>query len=109
MAALLAPLLLAAEIGGKWDFVWQTGDGERRTVLTLAVTGNSVKVEFPGSKAPLTGSIDGDRVTVSGKLYSPEAGEEGNFRMSGRIAGDTMTGDAEWNEHKLTFRAARSK
>lgn len=101
--------LVAAGIGGKWDFVWNTEGGERRSTISFSVSGDSLKVEFPGAKAHLAGRIDGKKLTVSGKLYSPEAGEDGDFSLTGTVDEDKMTGEASWNEHRFTFRASRAK
>lgn len=106
---LTAPLLCAAALDGKWNFVWNTEGGERRSRLTFAVTGSAVKVDFPGAKAPLEGRIEGDKLTLSGKLFSAEAGEEGDFRLTGKVNGDSIGGEASWNEHRMTFQASRAK
>lgn len=108
-AILTAFLLCAAALGGKWNFVWNTEGGERRSTLTLTVAEDAVKVAFPGAKAPLQGRIEGDKLTISGKLFSAEAGEEGDFRLTGKVSGESIGGEASWNEHRMTFKANRAK
>jgi hypothetical protein len=107
--AIQAWVLWGAGVDGKWNFVWSTPGGERRSVLTFTVTGTAVKADFPGAKAPLAGKVEGSKVTLSGKLFSPEAGEEGDFRLSGTVDVDSMSGEASWNEHQMTFKASRAE
>jgi len=106
-ALFLSIAAFGADIAGKWDFVWETPGGERRSTLTLTVEKAIVWVAFPESKAPMKGTIDGSKIKVEGKLYSAEAGSEGVFRMDGTIDGASMKGTASWEEHAMSFRAKR--
>lgn len=114
MTRLLAMLLMfaaAADITGKWNFVWQTPGGERRSTLTFNPDGNApnkIKVEFPGAKEPMQGTLDGDKLTVTGDLYSAEAGSSAAFRLNGTVSGQRIKGTASWAEHEMTFEAAKA-
>jgi hypothetical protein len=102
-------LVAAGELSGRWNFVWSTPGGERHSTLTFQVEGKEVRVQFPDSKTPVTGTLSGDEFSVSGKLYSAEAGVEGDFRMSGKVAEGRLTGTASWQEHTMTFTAQRAE
>ena len=103
----LAMTAFGADVVGKWDFVWQTQGGERRSTLTFTMEKGALQVTFPDSKAPMQAETDGTRVTVKGKLYSQEAGAEGVFQLDGAVDGDRMKGSASWEEHTMTFEAKR--
>lgn len=103
-----AAALMGADLAGKWDFVWQTEGGERRSTLDFKVTGDAVSVEFPGAKAPIRGTIKGGKLTLAGKLYSQEAGEEGDFQLNGTVTGEQIKGTASWQDHGMTFTAGRT-
>jgi hypothetical protein len=103
-----AALFGADSLSGKWDFVWETPGGERRSTLVFEQTGDDLSVTFPESPKKITGSIKDGEVKLSGKLYSPEAGQEGDFRLEGKLADGKLAGRASWNEHGMTFKAARA-
>lgn len=57
MKTLLALVLccasaLAAELAGKWNFVWSTPGGERRSSITFRVDGEKVEADVQGGKQP---------------------------------------------------------
>lgn len=106
---VLAALAPAQDIAGKWNFVWQTPGGERRSTLTITIDKDSATVQFPDAKAPIPGSYKDGKLTVQGKLYSPEAGEEGEFRMTATLSGAELKGSASWQEHGMTFTARRAE
>lgn len=106
-ALLLSIAAFGADVAGKWNFIWETPGGERRSTLTFTVQGSAVQVTFPDAKEPIKGTIEGSRVKLSGKLYSPEAGSEGKFELDGTIDGAKMKGTSSWEEHSMTFTATR--
>ena len=116
LIALLMLMLLppdaAVDLSGKWNFVWQTEGGERRSVLTFTAQGGSApgkwKVDFPGAKSPLDAALDGNRLQVSGSLYSAEAGSTGAFQLKGTVDGKRIKGTASWDEHTMTFEASKA-
>lgn len=104
-----AALAVAADdINGKWNFVWQTPGGERRSTLSIAVDGDKASVTFPESKSPMVGTFKDGKLTAGGKLYSAEAGQEGHFQMMATLAGSQLKGSASWAEHEMTFTASRA-
>ncbi len=106
---VFAALAFAQEIGGKWNFVWQTPGGERRSTLTITLDGEKVSVMFPDAKAPVAGTFRNGKLAAAGKLYSAEAGEEGDFQMSATLSGGVLKGTSSWQEHAMTFTAQRAE
>ena len=106
-ALFLSIAAFGADIAGKWDFIWNTPGGERRSTLTFTVQNGAVQCNFPDAKEPIKGTLDGSRIKLSGKLFSPEAGAEGRFELDGTIDGTKMKGSSSWEEHSMTFTATR--
>lgn len=106
-ALFLSIAAFGADVAGKWDFIWNTPGGERRSTLTFTVQSGTVQVMFPDAKEPIKGTIEGSRVKLAGKLYSPEAGAEGRFELEGTIDGAKMKGTSSWEEHSMSFTATR--
>lgn len=109
MLLLLVCGLDAAEIAGKWDVVWQTPGGERRSVMTVTTEGDSVKAMLEGGKEPIPGTFKDGELKLNGKLFSSEAGFDGAFKLSGKLDGDALKGSASWEEHQMSFSATRAK
>lgn len=102
-------LAAAASLAGKWNIKWDTPGGERTSTATFTVDGDNVTVELPGVKGKITGTVKDDEFKVAGPLYSEEAGQEGKFRMEGKIEGNVAKGRGWWNEFEMTFTATRSE
>lgn len=107
--ALIAAVALAQDVNGKWNFVWQTPGGERRSTLSITVENGKASVLFPDAKSPLTGTFQDGKLAVTGKLYSAEAGEEGQFHLNGTWNAGELKGSASWQEHEMTFSARRAQ
>lgn len=106
---IVAGALLGADLSGKWNFVWQTPGGERRSTLTLTEESGKVKAQFPEGKTPVDGTFSDNKLNLAGRLYSSEAGTEGAFRLTGTLEGDQLKGTASWEEHEMTFTARRAE
>lgn len=106
---MLAWPILAGELDGKWKFVWQTPGGERESVVAIAVDGESVSCDFPENKAPIKGRFKDGRLELTGKLYSSEAGMDGDFKLTGKLVEGRIEGESYWNEHGMTFVAKKSE
>lgn len=108
LIAAAAATLLGADLNGKWNFVWQTPGGERRSTLTFKQDAAKVEAHFPDVKDPVTGTFKDGRLTLSGRLFSPEAGETNDFHMDATLAGDELKGTGGWGEHQLSFTARKA-
>jgi hypothetical protein len=99
----------ASEINGTWNFVWQTPGGERRSAMTMETAGDNVTARLgPEAKGNITGTFKDGRLTLSGPMYSAEAGQEGAFKLDGSLTSGELKGTASWNEHTITFTAKRA-
>lgn len=102
-------LFAADSMSGKWNFVWDTPGGERKSTLTFEQDGETLSVAFPDSTKKIPGTVKDGEVKLNGKLFSPEAGQEGDFRLEGKIEDGKLVGRAAWNEHGMTFKATRAE
>jgi hypothetical protein len=100
--------LLGAELDGKWNFVWQTPGGERRSTLTFTQNAEKVEARFPEGKEPVTGTFKEGKLSLAGRVYSSEAGEAADFHMDATMAEGALKGSGGWGEHRLTFTARKA-
>lgn len=95
--------LLAADLTGKWDFVWDTEGGERRGIWVIAQDGETVTAESEGQT--LRGTFSDGRLQVEGKFYSAEAGYSSTLKVEGRLEGGVLKGSGSWDQYGMTFTA----
>lgn len=108
LMVVAAAALLGADLNGKWEFVWQTPGGERRSTITFAQTDEKVEARFPDVKEPVSGTLKGGKLSLAGPLYSPEAGHTAEFRLTGTLSEGQLKGSGGWGEHELTFTARKA-
>jgi hypothetical protein len=101
--------LLGADLNGKWDFVWQTPGGERRSTLTFTQNAEKVEARFPDGKEPVTGTFKDGKLALAGRVYSSEAGEAADFQLNGSLSEGQLKGTGGWGEHQLTFTATKAE
>jgi hypothetical protein len=111
LAALLFTVWLAfgSEIDGKWDFTWDTPGGVRKSQMQIADKDGTVTLTTEGREIKGAGTFKDGVVKFAGRLYSPEGGHEGEFRLEGKVDGGTLKGTASWEEHGMTFSATRAQ
>jgi hypothetical protein len=109
--ALVAALSLAtgtaysmqsADVTGKWTMTFSIGDNERTIMLDLTQDGTNItgtsQAEGQEEPSPLTGTIEGDNITlnISGGFGRGGRGGRGGGRgptaWQGTVDGDTMSG-----------------
>jgi len=105
---LSGSLLLAADITGKWSFSVETGAGSGTPTFQFVQTGTALTGTYEGAvgKAPLKGTVTGDRVE-----FTVTAGQ-GELKYSGIIDADgkKMSGKAEYPEiGDATWKATKDK
>jgi hypothetical protein len=100
--------LLGVDLNGRWNVIWQTPDGERRTTITFKQSADNVEARFPDAKEPVTGTFKDGKLSLSGRLFSSEAGEAADFHMSGTLSDGGLKGTGGWGEHQLTFTARKA-
>ena len=103
-----AAALLSADLNGRWNFVWQTPGGERRSTLTFTQNTENVEVRFPDGKELITGTFRDGKLSLSGRVFSSEAGEAADFHMDGTVSDGELKGTGGWGEHQLTFTARKA-
>ena len=100
--------LLGADLNGKWNFVWQTPGGERRSTLAFTQKAEKVEALFPDAKEPITGTFRDGKLSLTGHVYSSEAGEAADFHLDGSLSNEELKGTAAWGEHQMTFTARKA-
>ena len=107
---MLLPLLdFCADLNGRWNFIWQTPGGERRSTLTFTQNADKVEARFPEGKEPVTGTLKDGRLSLAGRVYSSEAGEAADFRLEGTLSEGELKGTGGWGEHQLSFTARKTE
>ncbi|HYI95786.1 MAG TPA: hypothetical protein VEX68_19755 [Bryobacteraceae bacterium] len=105
---IAASALLGADLNGKWNFIWQTPGGERRSTLTFTQNAEKVEARFPDGKEPVTGTFKDGTLSLAGRVYSPEAGDTADFQLHGTLSEGELKGKGGWGEHQLTFTARKA-
>jgi hypothetical protein len=107
LIVLAAAGLLGADLNGRWNFIWQTPGGERRSTLTFTQNAEKVEARFPDGKEPVTGTFKDGKLSLAGRVYSSEAGEAADFHLDGTLSQGELKGTGGWGEHQLTFTARK--
>jgi hypothetical protein len=112
LAATLMPLLVAGtepqNVTGTWTMQVETGMGSGSPTFTLTQEGGSVSGTYEGyfGTAPVTGTVEGDAVTLSIEVSAQ--GQDVKVDYVGTVDGDSMTGKVvfgQWGEG--TFEGTR--
>jgi hypothetical protein len=101
--------LLGADLNGRWNFAWQTPGGERQTVLRFEQKAEHVEAFFPEAKEPITGTFKDGKLSLSGRVYSSEAGQAADFHLEGTLSDGELKGTGGWGGHQLTFTARKAE
>jgi L-seryl-tRNA(Ser) seleniumtransferase len=99
----------AADLSGRWDVAVNYLTGSAGHKLFLNAKGNKVTGTHMGwaLEGRLNGSIDGDKVAFRSAL--PIGGQSLPYGFSGRVEGETMSGDLDLGEYgKAKWSARRS-
>lgn len=104
---LLEQTAVAADLNGKWDFVFDTEVGIYESSWTLTVNGD--KVTAKQDETVLTGTFRDGKLALSGEFYAAEAGYAAEMKISGKLESDQFKGDASWDVYEMTFTATRAE
>ena len=107
LALLLAQAAVAADLNGSWYFVFDTQGGIYESMWTLTVSGD--KVTAKQGETVLTGTLRDGKLELSGEFYAAEAGYAAEMKISGKLEGDQLKGDASWDIYEMTFTATRAE
>ena len=97
----------AADVSGRWDVEVQYDAGAAAHKVFLQGKGNRLSGTHIGwaFEGDLKGSMDGDRVEFRSSL--PAGGQRLNYSFSGRVTGDTMSGEVGLGEYGSAKWSAR--
>ena len=89
----------AADISGRWDVTVRYDSGAAEHKLFVNMAGSKVTGVHIGwaAEAELTGLVDGDRVELRSEL--PTSGPALDYKFSGRISDDVMSGQVQLGEY----------
>jgi len=103
VSMVLPAAALAADLAGKWNFVLDTEGGERRAAAEFRVEGEKVTGKW--------GDGQGSGTFVEGKLEFSVAIESevgpGTLKLSGKIQGNELSGNWQFQSYSGTFKAVR--
>jgi L-seryl-tRNA(Ser) seleniumtransferase len=102
-----APAPPAVDLAGRWDVEVQYEVGSARHKLFLTTKGHQVTGSHVGwaSDGDLRGAIDGDRVDLRSSL--PMGGQRLRYAFTGRVSGDSMSGEVDLGEYGTARWTAR--
>jgi hypothetical protein len=103
----MMPTAQGFELTGKWDFVFDTDGGVRRTPATLRLDGDQVSGTF--EKSEIKGAFRDGKLDLKFPHYSAEGGFEAELSLQGVVEGEGLKGDWTFGEHGGTFAATKAK
>lgn len=94
-----SPAPPALDVTGRWDVDVQYETGSAKHKVFLKAKDNKIAGTHLGwvLEGELKGSVDGDQVEFASTL--PVGGQELHYSFSGRVSGDTMSGDLALGEY----------
>jgi hypothetical protein len=97
----------AANISGKWHFVFQTQDGVREFDATLQQDSDKVTGKWANTD-DVKGTFSGGKLALAFTANSEEAGP-GTLKIDGDLADNVLTGNWSFQSYDGTFKATRPK
>ncbi|MCY4535040.1 MAG: hypothetical protein OXB91_06730 [Bryobacterales bacterium] len=106
LVCLASQSAFAESVAGKWNLVWDTEGGVRRTVWEVEQDGDEVLVTTDGHK--LEGTFKDGRLELSGKFHSSEAGYSAELKVEGTLENGQLKGRGSWDAYGMTFSGERA-
>jgi hypothetical protein len=91
---LIAGLALAAGIDGTWNVVVQIPDDELKVTMTFKAKGEALFIVNEGEEQKVGTWKDGEFQYMIPNYYSEQAGYSADLTIKGKVEGDKLT--AEW-------------
>jgi hypothetical protein len=104
---VLAQTAIAADLNGKWNFVFETPGGEHRLSMTFTQNGESLTATL--EETQLKGTCRDGQFQLAGEYYHEPAGYKAELKLTGKLEGDQLKGDATWDAYQATFTATRAE
>jgi uncharacterized pyridoxal phosphate-dependent enzyme len=104
------PALPSANLSGRWDVEIQYAAGSATHVLHLVQDGNKVEGAHQGNflTRDISGTIAGDAVALSSSV-TERHGDSLNYRFTGALSGETMSGALNLGEYLTATWIARRR
>jgi hypothetical protein len=96
-ATALSPRGQSANIVGSWDFTIESPQGTRTVLLVIKKDGDKLggTMKSPRGERPLDSiTVKGDDITLT--MTQPIQGQDVQFTYKGKVAKDSMKGDADF-------------
>ncbi|HEX4169996.1 MAG TPA: hypothetical protein VHZ55_31400 [Bryobacteraceae bacterium] len=95
----------AADITGKWHFVYQTDGGDREMEADFKLDGDKVSGKYGGADAK--GTFKDGTLDLAFPYNSEEAGMTSTLKMKGKLKDNKLTGTWQFADYDGTFTATR--
>lgn len=106
---LMAQTGWAIDLNGKWNFVFDTDDGERQDSAVFHLDGHSVSGRWGRSETQVKGTFVDGKLELKFPFVSEEGGLEGDLMITGKLDGQRLTGTWEFSGYTGTFVAKHSE
>lgn len=103
---LLAVAASAANVAGKWMFVFTTQVGERQIPFVINAKGAEV-TGTAEQNFPIEGKFEAGVLDLRFPYFSEDAGTKAELRIRGTLEGEKITGKWRFAEYTGTFTATR--
>jgi hypothetical protein len=97
----------AADISGKWHFVYNTEGGDRESDAIFKLDGNQVSGKW-GATADIRGTYKEGDLDLAFPYNSEEAGMTATLKMKGKLKDGKLVGNWEFADYSGTFTGTRS-
>ena len=103
---LLSQAAMAADLTGKWSFIFYSDQGEHPRQFVLTQKGSAVEGKL-GSES-FTGTFQNGELKLEGEHYADEAGYKSLMKITGKLVDGKLKGEASWDTYDLTFTATKT-
>lgn len=103
----MLPTARAFDLAGRWNFVFDTEGGVRRTPVTLQLQEDQVSGKF--EQSDVKGTFSGGKLDLKFPHYSAEGGFEAELSLQGTVEGEGMKGNWTFGEHGGTWTAQKAE
>lgn len=99
---------LAVDLNGKWNFVFNTDDGERQDFAVFRLDNEKVSGNWGKNEALVKGTFMDGNLELKFPFVSEEAGLQGDLTITGQLKEEKLTGHWGFAGYSGTFAAEHS-